>query len=109
MGRCLENPDAVDAILKVANPDTILLWSKVLWLKYEMLTPAVREKLEVSARGADRDNVALHLSVIEGELEVAERELVEYGQWSNDSKADALRAKIQSHKAAMGFLRPLCS
>ena len=108
-GRCLENPDAVDAILKVANPDTVLLWSKLLWLKYEMLTPAVREKLEASARDADRENVGLHLSVIEGELEVAERELVEYGQWSDDSKADALRAKIQCHKAAMDFLRPLCS
>ena len=42
--QCLKNTDLVDTISEVDNPDAIVLWSIVLWSKYEKLIPKVMSK-----------------------------------------------------------------
>jgi len=31
--RCLDNPELMDAIRNVANPDVVVLWLAILWFK----------------------------------------------------------------------------
>jgi len=102
--RCLKNPDLVDAVSTVGNPEPMVLWLKILLLKYNRLDRAVQGRLEASMRGNQRKRVDEYLSVMQLELRGAEEESSKYGTWSTDSKATALEEKIESHEAAIGFL-----
>ena len=105
LARCLKNPDLIDAITTAGNPDAIVLWSRISLLKYNQLDAKVQERLEVSVRGAQRINADNYLAMIQSELDEAERELLGYGTWATAPAAVALKEKIDSHKAAIEFLK----
>ena len=105
LARCLRNPGLVDAITTVGNPDAIVLWSKILLLKYSQLDPKVQERLQASVRGPQRTNADNYLSTIQSELDKAVKELLEYGTWTTTPGAVALKKNIDSHRAAIDFLK----
>ena len=105
LARCLQNPGLVDAITTVGNPDVAVPWLKFLFLQYDQLDPKVRDRLEASVKGAQRINADNYLSMIQSELDEAEKELLGYNTWATAPEAVALMRKIDSHKAAIEFLK----
>ena len=94
LGRCLGNPDLVDAISQVKNPDIVVIWWMVLWSRYEKLIPEVQKRFDKAVKGAQWEDVDRYLSVTKLESEEAEKELLGYGPLSTDPKAIALKAKV---------------
>ena len=106
--RCIDNPGLVDEIRNVANPDAIIHWLKLLWLKYDELIPEVRIQLEIVtkevAQGGRRGELDGYVKVMESELETAECALAQYNTWSTDPAAAALRSRIRNLRQAKGAL-----
>ena len=105
--RCLGSMELLKEISNIENPEAVTLWSTILWLKYGELVLEVREWLEASAKDGRREDVDKYLSVIELELEEAEKESVGHGRGISptpDQNVIALKAKIDSLKGAKQFL-----
>ena len=102
--RCVDNPELMNVIRNVENPDVLVIWLKILWLKYKELIPRVREQLETVtkevAQGRRRMDLDMYLSVMDSELRKAEEALTQYDTWSTDPAAVALRSKIDNLQQA---------
>ena len=102
--RCLDNPELIAAISEVDNPAAIVLWLAILWLKYQELIPEVQEQLETITRevaqSRRRTDLDMYLNVVDSELRKAEDTLTQYGMWSTDVAAIALRTKIDNLQQA---------
>ena len=102
--RCLENPNLISAISRVGDRGAVVLWSAILWLKYDELTAKVRGQLEEITKVAQRTEVEMYVRVIDSEWNDAEDALTKYTTWATDAEAVALRAKIENLKEARARL-----
>ena len=106
--RCIDNPKLMGVIRNVENPAAMVLWLAILWLKYQELTPVVREQLETATReasqGGKKADLNMYLSVMDSELAKAEDTLTRYTTWSIDPVAVALRTKIYNIQQARASL-----
>ena len=106
LARCLRNPGLADAITTVGGTGAVVPWLKALLLKYNQLDPEVRKGLEASMmKDTQRGRINDYLSMMQRELMDAENKLFWYGAWFNDPRAPALEKKVESHEAAIAFLR----
>ena len=106
--RCLDNTELVKEISNMGNSEAVTLLSTILWLKYGELVFEVRERLGASAKKARREDVDKYLTVVESELEEAEKELAGYGILSTpEQELITLKAKIESLEGAKHFLESL--
>ena len=98
--RCVDNPELMDKIRNVENPDAMTLWMKILWLKYKELVPAVQQQLETVtkevAQGGRSGELETYQTAIESELTKAEDALTQCSTWSTDPTAVAIRRKIEN-------------
>jgi len=98
--RCIDNPQLMGAIKNVANPAALGLWLEILWSRYGELVPQVRNQLETVTReisqGRRRLDLDRCLKALDAELEKAENALTQYGTWSTDPTALALRTKMDN-------------
>lgn len=108
--RCIDNPELIEAIRMVADPDVIARWLKILWLKYPELIPEVRARLETATWGIShsrrRADLDWYLAAITSQLEELEGELAQYDNNTRlaDPTAAALRAKIADLRKAEAAL-----
>jgi hypothetical protein len=102
--RCLDNPDLVDAILKLGNPGATVLWLTILWLKHPELTPEARERLEKATRQGARDagkgGLDKYLARVRSESKKVQEERTNYSTFSKEPRAIALQKKIDGFKKA---------
>lgn len=105
LARCLENPDLVGAISKVETPDAIVLWSMVLWSKYNKLAPAVQVQLEAATKGAQEEAINEYLLVITRELREAKAKLLGYDVTSTNPEVATLKVKIDGLERALTCLK----
>ena len=102
--RCLENQELVHAISEAGDRNATVLWSTILWLKYNELTPEVQKQLEDLTKAAPRSDIEWYLRVMDSEWNDAEDTLTKYTTWSTEPEAVALRAKIENLREAKEFL-----
>ena len=106
--RCLENQELVADISQVTDPEAFALWLRILWLKYDELTPKIQETLkEVTKSAKGREHIdEYYLKVVES-LKEAELKRLDYPTSSNDPAAAALDRKIGSHREASKALKAI--
>ena len=103
--RCLGNQELAAAISQVTDPEAIVLWPRILWLKYDELTPAVQEALKDVTKAAPRSHIDTHyMKAVESELEEAEKARMTYETWSQDPVGVALDEKVKSYQEAIKAL-----
>ena len=106
--RCVNNPELMDALVKLENPGVMVHWLRMLWLRYTELIPQVQEQLETVtkeiARGGRKPELDACLSVINSELREAEDSLTQYDTRSTDPAATTLRTKIDNLRQARATL-----
>ena len=108
--RCLDNPELIDAISEVDNPDAKVLWLAILWLKYMELIPEIQEQLKKVTREMVRDRRAdfdMFLSGVDSELGKAEDTLMLHNVLSTDPVVTALRTKASNLRQARTALLAL--
>jgi hypothetical protein len=101
--RCLANPNLIDAISEADNSNARYIWLGLLWMKYEELTPEIREQLKEATKEADRSGrsgLDGYLEAVESQLERAERALMSYDVSPAHTSATALRGKIECLRQA---------
>ena len=105
--RCLDNPELINAVPNAGNPAARNFWLAILWSKYELLTPDVREKLATTTSKVSKTDLETCLSVLELELKKIEQALLKYNTWSKEAPAVALREKKsrleRAKESLMGF------
>ena len=96
--RCINNPDLIEVIKDVDYPDASVLWLKILWLKYNELTPRVRGQLETTtkemAQGRRRADLEKYSEAIDSELKKAKEAPTQ------NKDADVRQTKIDNLQAA---------
>ena len=96
--RCIDNPDLIEVIKDVDYPDASVLWLKILWLKYNELTPRVRGQLETTtkemAQGRRRADLEKYSEAIDSELKKAKEAPTQ------NKDADVRQTKIDNLQAA---------
>ena len=106
--RCINNPDVMDAIRNVKNPDASFHWLAISWQKYGELIPKVQAQLvavtKEVAQGERRKDLDMYLSTIDSELKRAEEVLIQHDTLSTDPAAVALRMKIGNLQQAKSTL-----
>ena len=106
--RCINNPDVMDAIRNVKNPDASFHWLAISWQKYGELIPKVQAQLvavtKEVAQGERRKDLDVYLSTIDSELRRAEEVLIRHDTRSTDPAAVALRTKIGNLQQAKSTL-----
>jgi len=72
---CIDNPELIDAISALKNPDVLALWLVVLCWKYEELIPQVQKRLKAVMKeiipGDNRPHLDACLSMINRRLKAA--------------------------------------
>ena len=63
--RYFDNPDFVDAISTMGNPEPMVLWLKAPLLKFDQLNSKLQGRLEASIRGAQRERIDNYLMMVE--------------------------------------------
>ena len=95
---CINNPDLIEVIKDVDYQDASSLWLKILWLKYNELTPQVRGRLEMTtkemAQGRRRTDLDKYLEAIDSELKKAKEAPTQ------NEDADVPQTKIDNLQAA---------
>lgn len=91
--RCLSNPELIHLIPNEGSPTPRGHWLAILWLRFERLSPDVRNKLELAMKGVSRENVDVCLSAVESEFSKVEHELLPFSTFSKDPAAKALKEK----------------
>ena len=108
--KCLENPKLVADISQVTDPEAIALWPRVLWLKYDELTPPVQEALiEVTKSAQGRRHIDTYYQEVSQSLEEAEGARMMYETWSYEPVVIALERKIKSDQRAIDALKAIKS
>ena len=106
--KCLENQELVADISQVTDPEAIALWPKILWLKYDKLTPAVQEALkEVTKSAQGRRHIDTYYQEAVEYLQEAERPIMKYEERSNEPAFIALERKIEDRLKAVDALRAI--
>ena len=102
--RCLDNLELMDAVSEVDNPTAIVLWLRVLWLRYKGLIPEVREQLERRtkevAQGERKADLDMYLSAMDSEVAKVKDALMQHHVQSTDPAAISLRTKIDNLQQA---------
>ena len=105
--RCLENQELLTAISQVTDPEAFALWPRILWSKYDELTPKIQEALKEVTKAAPRSHIDECYPKVGESLEEAELERLKYPTWSNDPAAAALDRKIRSIREANDALKAI--
>ena len=108
--RCIDNPELIDAVKDVVNPQASFLWLEILWSKYGELKLQVREQLKTATKGVIQDgrkaDLDVYLSAMRLQLKQAQDALTEDDPSPADATA-ALRKKIGNLEQAMASLAAL--
>ena len=95
--RCIENPELMDIIKNLENPDVMVQWLVILCWRYEELIPQVREQLDAAVKevvqGDGRTYLDVCLSVVDSGLKDAKDTLQDHRVFTGRA-AGALRTKI---------------
>jgi len=98
--RCIDNPELIDAISALNNPDVLALWLVVLCWKYEELIPQVQKRLKAVMKetvpGDNGSYLDACLSMINRRLKAAGEAL----ERSTGPAADALETEIDNLRQA---------